>query len=204
MVYWVGLCVVGMLGATAIERLTYPSNWPNTLWFSALWQSLGASLPVAFILLGSGFIIYGWNGWSSIISTSFFVLFISLLICVLGEVITHQKEKVTTTELIRPALVERLKPDLRNAEIYALSAQDHYVNVITSKGEDLILMRLTDAIKEVSPLPGLSPHRSWWVAENGVKKLSKAEGKISLILHDDSKVPVSRNASKLVQEAGWH
>ena len=202
-IYWVGLCMVGAFGAAAFDRLAYPSKWPNTLWYSALRKSLGASLPVALTLIASGTIILGWHGWLSIISTSFFVWFTSILICVLGEIVTHKKDSITPQELARPALIERLKPNLRSAEIYALSAQDHYVNVITSKGKDLIFMRLTDAIQEVHPLPGLSPHRSWWVAENGVKKVSKSEGKVSLILHDDSNVPVSRNSSKLLREAGW-
>ncbi len=100
-------------------------------------------------------------------------------------------------------MYERLKPSLRSAEIYALMAEDHYVRVYTSNGEDLILMRLSDAIKEVGDLKGLSVHRSWWVAEGGVKAAKKSDGKIILELHSGQVAPVSRSNQKQVKQSGW-
>ncbi|HHL42876.1 MAG TPA: LytTR family transcriptional regulator, partial [Hellea balneolensis] len=99
----------------------------------------------------------------------------------------------------RPAIYERLAPKLRTADIYALAAEDHYVRVITSNGDELVLMRLSDAIKDMAPLPGLSPHRSWWVAESGVEKVTKSE----IILKSGQSVPISRTGKKAVREAGW-
>ena len=103
----------------------------------------------------------------------------------------------------RPALYERLKPSLRSAEIYALSAEDHYVRVITSAGDDLILMRLSDAITEAAPLIGLSPHRSWWAAEGGTAGVKRSGGKVVITLKNDAVVPVSRNGAKALRDAGW-
>lgn len=103
----------------------------------------------------------------------------------------------------RAAIFERLKPRLRQSQLYALSAEDHYVRVITSKGDELVLMRLTDAVKELGHLTGLQVHRSWWVAEAGVKTVKKTDGKISLELHSGQTAPVSRTNNKIVREAGW-
>ena len=67
----------------------------------------------------------------------------------------------------------------------------------------MVLMRLTDAIKEASPQIGLSPHRSWWVAENGVETVKRSNGKTEIVLKSGHQVPVSRNGSKTLRDAGW-
>ncbi len=58
---------------------------------------------------------------------------------------------------------ERLPAKLRGAVIYAVSAQDHYLRLHTSKGSDLFLMRVSDAIAELDGSEGAQTHRSWWV-----------------------------------------
>ena len=52
-----------------------------------------------------------------------------------------------TTASAEPAkFLERLPLKLRGAEVWAVEAEDHYLRLHTSKGQDLILMRLADAI----------------------------------------------------------
>ena len=41
------------------------------------------------------------------------------------------------------------KIELRGAEIFAVEAEDHYLRLHTSRGSDLILMRLSDAVAEL-------------------------------------------------------
>ena len=50
------------------------------------------------------------------------------------------------------------------AELYAIESEDHYLRVHTSAGQELILMRLADAVRELAGVEGLQTHRSWWVA----------------------------------------
>lgn len=69
--------------------------------------------------------------------------------------------------------------------------------------DELILMRLSDAIAETAPLARLSPHRSWWTAENGVSRVIRKDGKLIITLKTGQSVPVSRNKAKAVKEAGW-
>ena len=201
--FWTGLCIAGGCGAGGFDLLLSKFKRSIKPWQQALGQSIGATVMVSLLYFGLTLITASaMPSIGTVFQILFYIWVISITICGVGMLI-RAKRIVPTIIPSRPALIERLKPHLRNAEIYAISAEDHYVRVMTSKGDDLILMRLSDAIKEVSPLKGLSPHRSWWVAESGIKQVKKSDGKISLILNNDSIAPVSRNAAKSVREAGW-
>jgi len=203
--FWTVFCLLGAFGAAvfkpAARKLGY-SPGPIAL---AIGQSISASILITIMLAG-------WNNYrsnkldpSEILVLFFFVWTISLVI----TVVAHLAERAVHTEPALPEkearapIFERIKPNLRSGEIYGLMAEDHYVRIITSKGDDLILMRLSDAIKELGPINGLPVHRSWWVAEAGVKSVKKSEGKISLELHSGQIVPVSRSNVKSVKQAGW-
>lgn len=102
-----------------------------------------------------------------------------------------------------PRFVERLPPRLRGARIWAVEAEDHYLRLHTSKGQDLILMRLSDAIAELEGLEGAQAHRSWWVARDAIADVSRGDGRATLTLQDGSQVPVSRTYAKTLRERGW-
>ncbi|MCB1420416.1 MAG: LytTR family transcriptional regulator [Notoacmeibacter sp.] len=94
----------------------------------------------------------------------------------------------------RPAILDRLPADKRGALI-RLEVQDHYVLVVTTKGRELLLMRLGDAMREAAPVEGLQVHRSHWVARDGVADVIREPGKNGrtvLRTNDGADVPVSR------------
>ncbi|MEZ5937859.1 MAG: LytTR family DNA-binding domain-containing protein [Hyphomonadaceae bacterium] len=99
--------------------------------------------------------------------------------------------------------MERLPMRLRSADLYAIQSEDHYLRVHTSGGDELILMRLSDAIRELSGVEGLQTHRSWWVARAGVAEVVRAAGKVSLKLKSNVEAPVSRSYASDVKAAGW-
>lgn len=101
------------------------------------------------------------------------------------------------------AFNDRLPVKFRGAEVYAVSAEDHYLRVHTSLGETMILMRLADAVRELAALEGLQTHRSWWVAKQGLAEASKGDGKVTLKLKSGAEAPVSRTYQKAVKDAGW-
>jgi len=68
----------------------------------------------------------------------------------------------------RPRLRARLSANF-TGEILALESEDHYVRVHGSRGSELLLIRLRDAIAEMDGLPGEQTHRSWWVARDAVE-----------------------------------
>lgn len=98
---------------------------------------------------------------------------------------------------------DRLPPKLRGAEIYAVQAEDHYLRLHTSKGSDLILMRLSDAIAELEGVEGAQTHRSWWVARSAVQGARRLEGRAILTLPGGVEAPVSRNFARALKAEGW-
>lgn len=201
LIYWVGLCVAGGLGAGLFDLLHMRFNWPAKSWLIVLGQSVGSTLLVTLAL----FAIFPPSTMPAIFVTFFYVWVIAILICGFGELLRKAK-KASDTDIpfaTRPAIIDRLPPKLRNADIYAISAEDHYVRVHTSLGDEMVLMRLSDAIKEVAPTLGERTHRSWWVAEAGIDKVVRKDGKTQLELKNNITAPVSRSGQKHIKEAGW-
>ncbi len=101
------------------------------------------------------------------------------------------------------AFLERLPIKYRGAALYAVSSEDHYLRIHTDRGEELILMRLADAMRELSAAKGMQTHRSWWVAKAGIAEARREDGKVRLVLKSGTEVPVSRSFAKAVREAGF-
>lgn len=104
----------------------------------------------------------------------------------------------------RSRFLDRLPPRLRGAEIHAVQAEDHYLRIHTSRGSDLILMRLSDALDELEGLEGAQTHRSWWVAREAVRDVSRGDGRAALTLESGLTAPVSRRYARALREAGWY
>lgn len=118
-----------------------------------------------------------------------------------------QREPVVThaapTGAAAPRFLDRLPPKLRGAELYAVEAEDHYLRLHTSRGQDLILMRLSDAVAELEGIEGAQTHRSWWVAKEAVSTAKRGDGRAVLTLKTGQEAPVSRAYAKALREAGW-
>lgn len=95
----------------------------------------------------------------------------------------------------RPALLDRLPVDKRGPLI-RIEVQDHYVLVVTSRGSELLLLRLGDAIAETGADTGQQIHRSHWVADAGVRAVIREGGKnprLTVHTTDGQSLPVSRS-----------
>lgn len=90
-----------------------------------------------------------------------------------------------------PRLLARLEPALR-APLVRLQMRNHYVDVVTEKGSQSLLMRLADAISETEGVEGLQVHRSHWVARAAMLGVQRGAGKMALRMADGALVPVSR------------
>lgn len=100
-----------------------------------------------------------------------------------------------------PALLDRLTLEKRGP-LVALSVEDHYVRVRTTQGEEMILMRLSDAIRETAPEAGLRVHRSHWVATGQVKAARRAGDRAILTMAHGGDIPVSRSHMQALKAAG--
>ncbi len=115
----------------------------------------------------------------------------------------HAPEAAQSEAVAGEAFHQRLPFKFRQAELYALSAEDHYLRVHTSAGTTLILMRLYDAIRALDGIEGSQVHRSWWVAKDAVSNVTRNDGKLSLTLKGGVTAPVSRGYTKALKEGGW-
>ena len=101
------------------------------------------------------------------------------------------------------ALLARL-PARSRAQLLHLRMQDHYVEVHTTAGRELLLLRFRDALREVEGVDGLQVHRSHWVARNAVVAVERrGGGGVTLRLANGSRVPVSRSFAPVLKARGW-
>ena len=84
-----------------------------------------------------------------------------------------------------------------------LHMQDHYVEVHTEEGSDLLLLRFRDALRELDGLDGAQVHRSHWVARSAVAGVVRRDGRIALRLVNGNEVPVSRSFAPTLRDRGW-
>lgn len=95
-----------------------------------------------------------------------------------------------------------LTPYHLGSDIVSLQAEDHYVRVVTERGNALVRYRFSDALNEVRSMPGIQVHRSHWVAVGAVERVrSDAKGH-RLVLKDGTEVPVSRSNIGVLRAAG--
>jgi DNA-binding LytR/AlgR family response regulator len=133
----------------------------------------------------------------------------ALLLCLVMNgvnALAHRQPAETHARMAQAGPVrflERLPPRLRGADLHAVEAEDHYLRLHTSKGQDLILLRLADAIAELDGIEGARTHRSWWVAKAAVTGVRRGDGRATLTLASGAEAPVSRSYARALREAGW-
>ncbi len=100
----------------------------------------------------------------------------------------------------RPRLLNRLKRNNTARHILSLSAQDHYVEIVTNTGSELCLIRLADAINEAEPEPGIRIHRSHWVSKTAIGSLEAGGTSARIKLKDGRTLPVSQSRLSELRE----
>ncbi|WP_414087134.1 LytTR family DNA-binding domain-containing protein [Rhizobium sp. BR 314] len=105
--------------------------------------------------------------------------------------------EMKTTPAQAPIL-SRLKPENRG-QLIRLAVRDHYTEVVTTRGRELILLRFGDALMEIGDTEGLRLHRSHWIATGHVAGLKRDNGKLLVITRDGVEMPVSRPYAEAVR-----
>jgi len=95
-----------------------------------------------------------------------------------------------------------LLPYHLGTDILSLRAEDHYVRVVTDKGNALVRYRFSDALNEVRGLPGIQVHRSHWVAVRAVERVQSERRGYRLVLKDGTDIPVSRTNIGVLKSVG--
>ncbi|MEM7458756.1 MAG: LytTR family DNA-binding domain-containing protein [Pseudomonadota bacterium] len=203
-VFWTTTMVVGAGGYSIVEPIIWGRRFePIAPIFKIAATAALISIPVTLTLV---FLLNRSPPELNYLTMQFgYVLVISLIITSASYLLKAARQnKVETEGDANPvgAFMERLPVKFRTAELYAISSEDHYLRVHTSLGEELILMRLADAVRELNGADGLQVHRSWWVAKDGVTDEKRIDGRSLLVLPSGTEVPVSRSYRTKARDAG--
>ena len=215
LVFWTVIMCLGGLVVGVAEPLIFGKLTPNAHpIFQILLISVIVSGPITLFLAGLNtdfkydFTAENW------FMQFFGVLIISVIIVTGRYVFSYvvnlksgnlkSGKNSATNAALDPIkrFLKRLPLKFENAHLYALSSEGHYLRVHTDKGSPLILMRMTDAARELAEADGLQVHRSWWVCRNAILETTRKRGQRFLRLKDGTLAPVSRSCLPKVQEAG--
>ena len=78
-----------------------------------------------------------------------------------------------------------------NGDVVCVHVSGHYIDVVTTTGSAVLLMRLADAMSALGHR-GMQVHRSYWVAFSHMRRLVRCDHRTVLRLSDGQEVPVSR------------
>lgn len=212
LLYWTPLMAGGAVAARLLSDVVAmaPGATANRWLFGAL-LSLAIAVPATFLVWAYTNVLFHAGMPAAILPQLFgSVLVISAAMTAImiavnwpGRV-THAAPTSAAGAAPTPVrFAERLPPKLMGAEIHAVSAEDHYLRLHTSKGSDLILMRLGDAIGELEGIDGAQTHRSWWVARGAVESARRDGNRVVLVLKGGIEAPVSRPNIRPLRERGW-
>ena len=91
-------------------------------------------------------------------------------------------------------------PRALGRDVVYLSVSGHYLNVVTTAGSCLVLMRLSDAVAALGDL-GLQVHRSYWVAHRHVTGILRHGPRTVVRVTGPHELPVSRSHVATVRQA---
>jgi hypothetical protein len=196
---WMG----SLLGLVIARLVARTPVWQRGYWVAGAATGV-AMLPPMLVVVWIGMTLA--NGRSPPMAGLPEMAWDTLLICVgasmLSVLIARRGPQVAAPPA-PPKFLERLPLKLRGAEVWAVEAEDHYLRLHTSKGQDLILMRLADAVAELEGIEGAQVHRSWWVARDAITDARRGDGRAVLTLRDGAEVPVSRTYAGELRDRGW-
>lgn len=207
LVYWVGLCVVGALVGTAVSLVVDRDGLAaEKPWRYGALITIAITLPLTVLVWAVTELAF--HGTPRLVALQGFLLpvfVVSSAMTALNFLVQRKPPQTHAGPIgaAAPRFLDRLPPRLRGGQIHAVEAQDHYLRLHTSKGEDLILMRLSDAVAELEGIEGAQTHRSWWVARDAVETARRGDGRATLTLSGGLEAPVSRAYAKALREAGW-
>ncbi len=161
-----------------------------------LWQNILATYST------SDYVIWVFTIY---ISTLLFIGPISLAAIKFSATGTTEDEPsnlTASTPVTEQKFLNRLSPQL-GTDLICLTMEDHYIRVYTTQGNELIHMRMSDAMEELQAYSGVQVHRSWWVASAAIKNVTKEQRRYTVHLTNDLSAPIARNRVAAMKDAGF-
>ena len=205
--HWKQLIVSGVIGGVlfspiglAIDLFWIGEPIPGNLLYEFLDECIGITPPVTFVWLAMN------APW---------VLGYRLQKQATSPGISNQDRGATANDLVAPArsigqgqgdspaqrFYEQLPAEL-GRNIIMMEAELHYLRVVTTSGQALLLFNLRDASEAFPSFDGFLCHRSFWVARPHITAMKKSGRGAELTLSNGSKVPVSKR--KLASFKAWY
>lgn len=206
----------GAAWTVAILIITLAEIWlAGRLASTPLLLSINALIAAPFVAAAVELVRWSWIGATPTLASYGQQLLVCLPLSVLFSLLTHltmsngaseppnghgaSADQKPAANLSDPApLIARLKPEMRGALLH-LTVEDHYTVVTTSRGRQLVLLRFSDALREIGATDGLQTHRSHWVAADHVAKLERSGSRMILRLKSGAEIPVSRSFAEAVR-----
>jgi DNA-binding LytR/AlgR family response regulator len=203
-VYWLALMLLGWLWGSFVSGFVFRKIGPSApMWIRVVVAALALSIPFSAVVAIAGVIAFQSRYTALEIPGLMATVTLISAAMVTINVLVDSRTAVTHATTEPSKFLERLPLKLRGAEVWAVEAEDHYLRLHTSKGQDLILMRLGDAVAELEGIEGAQVHRSWWVARDAITDAQRGDGRATLKLRDGAEVPVSRTYARVLRESGW-
>ncbi|MCQ2002414.1 LytTR family DNA-binding domain-containing protein [Rhizobium sp. NRK18] len=208
--YWCALVVTtfvaGNFAGTWCNYAIRAREWRQPWRFMTVGVSAG--VPAAIAVTAINGTAFGWQmlALAEIVELAAYSIFISVLVAGLFALYSRSAAEAPVAvdagaEDDLPAILRRL-PFPKRGRLVSISVSDHYVEVTTLKGREMLLMRLRDAVAECPPEKGLQIHRSHWVALAGVKGVYRSGGKVMVETVAGDHFPVSRSYLADARAAG--
>ncbi|MDP3852170.1 LytTR family DNA-binding domain-containing protein [Phenylobacterium sp.] len=203
-VYWIALMLLGTIwGGTVANFVFGPQAQAGHVVLRVLVTTLAISGPFTGVVWLANRLFMGQR--IGLYESAYLFLIVALISLVMTTInlLVERRSLPAAEPLAPPRFLERLPLKLRGAEVWAVESEDHYLRLHTSKGQDLILLRLADAVAELEGIEGTQVHRSWWVARDAIADAKRGDGRATLTLKDGCEVPVSRTYARIIREKGW-
>lgn len=199
--YW--LAVVGLTygSGSLVDGLVRRRSAHLGFWVSVGLTSVIGGAAIALVVFVINLIAFGWlprmAELAAFLGTTFAIA--AIVTVVLAVV---RRQSAPQDQARAPArILARLSLDKRGP-LVALSVEDHYVRIQTTRGADLVLLRLSDAMNEVGDTPGAQVHRSHWAAFDQVTAARRLGDRAVLTMSTGAEIPVSRANVSTIKEAG--
>lgn len=205
--YWVLMVLVtgsvGLILCRSVTTILQSTGLPRRL--ASVLSGLIAGMPINMIVHGLNALLLPPGALAlgpGAITLAIFAISVCVAVAV-GEIFFSRPDPAATPATLspHPRLFNRL-PEALHGPLLSLTAVDHYTEVTTQAGSTRILLRLSDAIAEAAPIPGLRLHRSHWVARAAITAARRDGPRAIVILTDGSERPVSRSHVAGLEDAG--
>ena len=196
-IYWIIVVVLTYAVGSFISTIGNTLFRGKPLWLIVVCNALAIGLAVTIVLIILNAFAFGF-----LPATSNELFTHWMFVTAISAVVETGAKLVRAPETDKhPPLLDRL-PYAKRGALIALSAEDHYVNVQTTQGTEMLLMRLSDAMKEVAPTVGLQIHRSHWVATDQITDVRRINDRGEVVLSSCETRPISRGYMAAVRDAG--